>query len=107
MTAGLHYNYAHARRLEGSLSGPRGLGVWMLTYNRTQFGWGRVSEQAYPADGSISCPQVHSEPTGSLTGSIAARCQSPDGGRLARSGSVVRGLDARLMHILPSSVDGS
>jgi GNAT superfamily N-acetyltransferase len=42
------YNYIRARQLEGTYPGDPKEGTWPITYNRTLFGWGEVSEEEWP-----------------------------------------------------------
>ncbi len=48
MISSTRYNYVRSRHLEDTLPGNQRVGTWMITYNRTQFGWGQVPEREYP-----------------------------------------------------------
>jgi GNAT superfamily N-acetyltransferase len=44
----MRYGFIRGRQLEGTYPGDPKLGVWPITHNRTQFGWGQVAESEWP-----------------------------------------------------------
>jgi GNAT superfamily N-acetyltransferase len=48
----IRYGYIRSRQLEGTYPGDPKEGVWPITSNRIQFGWGMVSESEWPYFGN-------------------------------------------------------